>query len=479
MERALLRMGNEDLYGTEHLHEDWELLLEYPLSSELLAISNVWRSRQGDKYIIAAKGAPEAIFDLCHMDDQEVTALTREVEELASHGLRVLGVAKSHFRIGQLPEGQHAFFFTYLGMIGFADPIRRDAEAAVRECRDAGIRVVMITGDYPATARNIASQIGLTDTDPVLTGSELESMPAEQRDAAIRTTSVFARVVPEQKLQIVEALKRSREIVAMTGDGVNDAPALKSAHIGIAMGGRGTDVAREASSLVLLDDNFASIVAGIRMGRRIYENLRKAMAYIISIHIPIAGLSLIPALFGSPLILLPLQIVFLELVIDPACSVVFEAERGEPGIMQKPPRKPEDRILDRPTLMISTIQGLVALGIVLAVYFSAMTRGLSEGEVRTLSFTTIVVANLALICTNRSWSESLFASFKRPNTAFWWVIGGTTFFLCAVIFVPGLRAIFRFAPVSPGYLLLCITGGILSVAWFEIYKVLRARSAPS
>ncbi len=478
MEQALLRTGYDDLSGTEHLHQDWELLLEYPLSRELLAMSNVWRSKQGDEYIIAAKGAPEAIFDLCHLDDQETSALTGEVNELAAQGLRVLGVAKSHFRIGQLPEGQHAFPFTYLGLIGFIDPVRPDAAAAVRECRDAGIRVVMITGDYPATARNIASRIGLPDTDPVLTGPELASMPAEERDAAIHATSVFARVVPEQKLQIVEALKRSGEIVAMTGDGVNDAPALKSAHIGIAMGGRGTDVAREASSLVLLDDNFASIVAGIRMGRRIYANLRKAMAYIISVHVPIAGLSLIPVLIGWPLILLPVQIVFLELIIDPACSVVFEAEREEPGIMQRPPRKQDDRILDRPTLSIALVQGLVALGIVFAIYFSATMRGLSEDEVRTLSFTAIVIANLALICTNRSWTQSMLASFKKPNTAFWWVIGATLFFLGAVLFIPGLRAIFRFAPVSSGSLLLCITGGVLTVAWFEIYKVLRARSAP-
>lgn len=475
MEQALLMTGNTDLSGTEHLHGDWELLVEYPLSRELLAMSNVWRSRKADEYIIAAKGAPEAIFDLCHMEPQEIARLTVDVESLASDGLRVLGVAKSRFRSGQLPDGQHAFPFTYLGLIGFADPVRPDAAAAVSECRMAGIRVAMITGDYPATARNIARQIGLPDTTSVLTGPDLAGIQPEQRDREIRASSVFARVVPEQKLQIVESLKSGGDIVAMTGDGVNDAPALKAAHIGIAMGARGTDVAREASSLVLLDDNFASIVAGIRMGRRIYANLRKAMAYIISIHVPIAGLSLIPVLLGWPLILLPIQIVFLELIIDPACSVVFEAEQEEPDIMKRPPRKPGDRILDRPTITIALLQGFVTLGFVLAVYLHGMMQGLSGDELRTVSFVTIVVANLALICTNRSWTESIAARFRRPNRALGWVLGGTLFFLAAVLAIPGLRTLFQFAPVSPGFLLLCFTAGILTVAWFEVYKMVRAR----
>ncbi|MBP7121167.1 MAG: cation-translocating P-type ATPase [Methanolinea sp.] len=478
MEQALTKTGNTDLSGTEHLHGDWELLLEYPLSRELLAMSNVWRSRKDDEFIIAAKGAPEAIFDLCHMEEREIAALTGDVEALAADGLRVLGVAKSRFRSAQLPDGQHAFPFTYLGLIGFADPVRPDAAAAVSECMAAGIRVAMITGDYPATARNIARQIGLPDTGALIAGPDLAAMPAGRRDAMIRATSLFARVVPEQKLQIVESLKSGGEVVAMTGDGVNDAPALKAAHIGIAMGGRGTDVAREASALVLLDDNFASIVAGIRMGRRIYANLRKAMAYIISIHVPIAGLSLFPVLLGWPLILLPVQIVFLELIIDPACSVVFEAEREEPDIMTKPPRKPGDHILDRPTVMIALLQGFVTLGIVLGVYLYCMMQELSEDQLRTVAFVTIVVANLALICTNRSWTESIVARFRTPNRALWWVLGGTMFFMAAVLVIPGLRSLFQFAPITPGHILLCLAAGSLSVAWFEIYKGVRSRQSP-
>ena len=475
MEQALLKTGTDDRSFTEHLHDDWELLLEYPLSRELLAMSNVWRSRKGNEYIIAAKGAPEAIFDLCHLGDRESSALTTQVEDLAAQGLRVLAVAKSHFRPGQLPDGQHAFPFTYVGMIGFADPVRPDAAAAIHDCRTAGIRVAMITGDYPATAQNIARQIGLSDSEMVLTGSDLAALPANERDAKIQTTSVFARVVPDQKLQIVESLKAGGEIVAMTGDGVNDAPALKAAHIGIAMGGRGTDVARESSSLVLLDDNFASIVAGIRMGRRIYANLQKAMAYIISVHVPIAGLSLIPVLFGWPLILLPVQIVFLELIIDPACSIVFEAEQEEPDIMRQPPRDPEEHILDRRTVAIALIQGFVVLGIAFSIYVYGMMRGLSADELRTLSFVTVVVANIALIFTNRSWTESIVSISRKPNKAFWLVTAGTVFFLAAVLFLPELRSLFQFAPVSPGFLLLCILGGMLTVGWFEIYKITEPR----
>ncbi len=478
MEQALLAMGKDGLSGTEHIHQDWELLLEYPLSRELLAMSNVWRSVKGDEYIIAAKGAPEAIFDLCHCGEREIEQLTREVEELASQGLRVLAIAKAYFRIGELPDGQHAFPFTYLGLIGFADPVRPDAVAAVNECRKAGIRVAMITGDYPATARYIALRVGLPGTDKILTGPELDSVTGARRDAMIRSTTVFARVVPEQKLLIVESLKSGGEVVAMTGDGVNDAPALKAAHIGIAMGGRGTDVAREASSLVLLDDNFASIVAGVRMGRRIYANLRKAMAYIISVHVPIAGLSLAPVLFGWPLILLPVQIVFLELIIDPACSVVFEAEPEEQGIMEEPPRRAEERILNRPTVLCALAQGFVVLGIVLTIYVFGMMRGMGDDQLRSLSFITIVVANLALICTNLSWSESMFSTFRKPNSAFWWVMGGTIFFLGAVFIIPALRELFRFAPITPGNLVLCMAGGLLSVVWFEVFKIIRGRQNP-
>ena len=473
MEQALLRLGADDLSGTEHLHAGWDLLQEYPLSRELLAVSSVWRSPSGGDYIIAVKGAPEAILDLCHLDAEAAAAPKAEAERLADGGFRVLGVAKAYFRHEDLPPGQHDFAFAYLGLVAFFDPVRSDAAAAVAECRTAGIRVAMITGDYPATARAIAREIGLSTPERVLTGPELESMPDEECVPAVRATSVFARVVPEQKLQIVETLKACGEVVAMTGDGVNDAPALKAAHIGIAMGERGTDVAREAAAVVLLDDTFASIVAGVRMGRRIYDNLKKAMAFIIAVHVPIAGLSLVPVLLGWPLILLPAHIVFLELIIDPACSIVFEAETEEPGIMRRPPRGSGARLLDRHTVSIALAQGIVVLTMVLAVYGAAAWAGMDEAAIRTLTFTTIVVANLALISTNRSWSESIAATIHRPNRAFWVVTVGALVLLAAVLSVSFLAELFHFKPVPPAALALAVAAGGAGVVWFECVKMIR------
>ena len=255
-----------------------------------------------------------------------------------------------------------------LGLLGLADPIRPEVPGAVKECYDAGIRVIMITGDYPGTARNIARQIGLKPLDDIITGAELDAMSDDELRERIKTTCIFARAVPEQKLRIVGALKANGEVVAMTGDGVNDAPALKAAHIGIAMGGRGTDVARESAALVLVDDNFASIVAAVRMGRRIFDNLKKAMAFIFSVHIPIAGMSLIPVLLNWPLALLPVHVLFLELIIDPACTVVFEMEDDEPDIMQRPPRKLEAPLFGRSMVLSGLIQGLGILAVVAAVY---------------------------------------------------------------------------------------------------------------
>ena len=475
MEQALLRRGSDDLSGTEHLHANWDLLREYSLSPELLAMSNVWRSPSGGDHIIAVKGAPEAVFELCHLGDGQVEAPQTEAERLADQGFRVLGVAKAYFRQADLPPGQHDFEFSYLGLVAFSDPVRPDVPEAVRECVSAGIRVAMITGDYPATARAIADDIGLSNGHRVMTGPELEAMTGEQGVTAIQQTSLFARVIPQQKLRIVESLKACGEVVAMTGDGVNDAPALRAAHVGIAMGERGTDVAREAASVVLLDDNFASIVAGVRMGRRIYDNLRKAMAFIIAVHVPIAGLSLVPVLLGSPLILLPVHIVFLELIIDPACSIVFEAEKEEPGIMRRPPRRSEERLLDRATVAVALAQGFIVLGVVLAVYTGGAWMGMGEDAIRTLTFTTIVVANISLIATNRSWTESIMATIQRPNRAFWVVVIGALVFLAATLSVPFLAGLFRFGSVPPEALVLSVLAGMAGVLWFEGAKVIRHR----
>jgi len=478
MEKALLHLRDGDFGKTEHIHANWTLVQEYPLSPELLAMSNVWRSPDGNRYIIAAKGAPEAIADLCHLDAAATQALAGSVDSLAADGLRVLGVARASFSLTSLPREQHDFTFEFAGLAGFADPVRPQVADAVRECYAARIRVIMITGDYPLTAQNIARQIGLVNGSRVITGPELDAMDDGRLQQEIRSVSVFARVVPEQKLRIVNALKATGEVVAMTGDGVNDAPALKSADIGIAMGGRGTDVAREASSLVLLDDNFTSIVAAVRLGRRIFDNLKKAMAYIFSIHVPIAGMSLIPVLLNMPLVLLPVHVVFLELVIDPACSIIFEAEKEERNVMDRPPRKKDEGIFTRRSLALSLMQGVVVLAVVLAVYGCALYRGLDEGEVRALTFTTIVIANLCLILTNRSWTETIVTSLKNPNRALSWIFTGTLVCLLLVLFIPVLQDLFRFSAISVADLAACMLAGGASVLWFEGYKVLVREKEP-
>ncbi|MFO7651146.1 MAG: cation-translocating P-type ATPase [bacterium] len=472
MERALRELGEQTLGSTEHLHADWSLVREYPLSRELLAMSRVWRSPDGQDYVIAAKGAPEAIGDLCHLDTAAQARLAELVKPMAEDALRVLGVARARFRKSELPPGQHEFSFELVGLVGFSDPIRPDVPAAIEACRAAGIRVVMITGDYPLTALNIARRIGL-DGAGLLTGPELESLDDAALEERVRTVSVCARVVPEQKLRLVEALKRTGEVVVMTGDGVNDAPALKSAQVGIAMGGRGTDVAREAAAMVLLDDDFSTIVAAIGQGRRILDNLKKAIAYIFSVHVPIAGMSLLPVLFGWPLVLLPVHVVFLELIIDPACSVVFESEPAEPDLMRRRPRRPDEPLFDRRTVTWSILQGMVVLVVVLAVYCITYWRGRGELEARALTFTTLIVANLGLILSNRSWSGPLLLSLWRPNRALWWVCGGATVFLGLVLYVPFLRDLFKFGVLHADDLLLCLGAGIAGIVPFELYKLVR------
>ena len=474
MEKALRALGDCYHNLTEHLHGDWTLMREYPLSKELMALSRVWQSPTGEDYIIAAKGAPEAIMDLCHLDKAEVEALSGRVEIMAGDGLRVLGVARARFRRPSLPGNQHEFRFDFLGLVGFADPVRPAVPEAIRECYHAGIRVVMITGDYPVTAKHIARQIGLEPADRVLTGQEMNELSDGALREHVKEVNIFARVVPEQKLRLVNAFKDNGEIVAMTGDGVNDAPALKSAHIGIAMGGRGTDVAREAGALVLLDDDFSSIVRAVRMGRRIFANLRKAMAYILAVHVPIAGLSLVPVLLGWPLVLLPVHVVFLELIIDPACSIVFEAEPAEADIMRRPPRRKEP-LFGRRMVALSLLQGLVVLLITLAIYGFNIQQGRGELEARTLTFTALVIANLGLILTNRYWSGTIMGSLRQKNTALMVIVAATLVLLGLVIYVPFLSNLFHFGPVHPDDLAISISAGAVSILWFEVVKYLGRR----
>lgn len=423
-----------------------ELLREYHLRPELPVVSRVWSGREDGVLVAAAKGAPEAIARLCHMQPSMNAALRSQADALAREGLRVLGVARARIVGRALPPAADGIRFEFLGLVGFADPLRESVPAAVRECRSAGIRIVMITGDYPETARAIAALAGIESTQ-VLTGEDLERMSASELARHARGATIFARITPAQKLRIVEALKANGEVVAMTGDGVNDAPALKAAHIGVAMGGRGTDVAREASSIVLLDDDFGSIVRAVRLGRRIYDNLRKAMSYILAIHVPIAGLALLPVLLGMPLLLTPMLIALLELIIDPACSIVFEAEADEGDLMRRPPRAPDATLLSSSVVRWSLLQGGLGLGVAVAVLLEAARRGMPEDEIRALVFLILVGINVTLIFVNRTFSASLRSAIARPNLWLWGGLAAAGFALAAVFLSPQVRSFFDLGPV--------------------------------
>ena len=447
MERAFSDLGERLLKQTDHIHSDWTLMHGYPLQPSLLAMSQVWQAKSGTGFVVAAKGAPEAVSELCHLAGDKIEVVRRDVATLAAKGLRVLAVARAESATAAWPASQSDFNFRFVGLVGLADPLRPEVPAAVAACRSGGIRVVMITGDHPATALAIAKQAGIEGED-VLTGSELARLDNTQLTTRLAHTNIFARIMPEQKLRLVQAFAAAGQIVAMTGDGVNDATSLKAAHIGVAMGGRGTDVAREAASLVLLDDNFASLATAVRLGRRIADNLRKAMGYILAVHVPIAGMSLLPVLFGWPMVLGPIHVVFLELIIDPVSSIVFEAEPDEDGIMARPPRKPDASLFDTALMLHGLLQGAVVMVAALGVFQLGIGDLHGEQVARCMAFVTLVLGNLGLILTNRSLKVSAFSALTRPNRALIFVMIITIVALALAVFVPWLRGLFGFAPLS-------------------------------
>jgi Ca2+-transporting ATPase len=456
------------------------LIREYPLSQELLAMSRVIETDETDGetvgdggYQVFAKGAPEAVAQLCRLSGTRAEEVLSTASAMARRGLRVLGVARAAATRDALPETQREFPFELTGLIGFEDPVRPSVPPAIRECYGAGIQVVMITGDYPVTAHSIARQIGLERPDDSISGAELDAMPDADLRRRLKNVNVYARVLPEQKLRLVEAFKANGEVVAMTGDGVNDAPALKSAHIGIAMGGRGTDVAREAASLVLLDDDFSSIVEAIRLGRRIYDNLKRAMTYAFAIHVPIAGVSLLPVMFGLPLVLMPLHIVFLELVIDPACSVAFESEPEDPRIMNRRPRNPKARMFDRQTIGLAIVQGLGLLAATVAAFLIGLYRGQGETDTRAISFTTLLLGNLALIWSNRSRERTIPETLLAENKPLWAITAGALLLLGTVLYVPSVQRLFQFSALHLDDIVVCSVLAMLSVTWFEGMKLRR------
>ena len=480
METAFHTLGKSQLSDTDRQFGAGQLVQSYALSPSLKAMSHVWQFEQEEDLVVSAKGAPEAIMDLCHLTSAERANWLERVAHMAAQGLRVLAVARSRFVGVNYPESPHDFVFEWLGLIGLTAPLRPEIPQAVTDCQSAGIKVILITGDYPVTACEIARQAGLPEGS-TLTGAELDGLEDVELRARLAHVTVCARISPHQKLRIVQALQANGEVVAMTGDGVNDAPALKAAHVGIAMGARGTDVARESADLVLVDDNFASIVRGIRLGRRIFGNLQKSMQYIFAIHIPIAGIALVPMVMGWPAVMLPLHVALLELVIDPACSLAFESEPEDSDVMQRPPRDTHAPLFGAQAIGLAMGQGLCVLASVALTYFLAQTWSgtwapwlsnlsaenmrvaiLSEAQIRTMVFITLITGNAALILSNRAGGGKFWRSLRTPNFMAYGVIGMALAFLMLAIHWPWLAVPLKFEPLPLWPMLVAAASGLLS-----------------
>lgn len=452
--------------------QDAVIVKAYGSRPGLLAMTHIWNIGPTETpYIIGAKGAPEAVAAICSLSEDEQAAVLLAADSMAARGLRVLGVARGIAAAPVWPDAQADLPLEFAGLVGLQDPLRPGVPAAIAECRRAGVRVMMITGDYPVTAEAIAREAGL-DAGKVTNGEELQHLDDRRPSGRLEEANVFARIMPEQKLRIVNALKAEGGVVAMTGDGVNDAPSLKSAHIGIAMGGRGTDVAREASAIVLLDDDFGAIVKAIRLGRRIYDNLRKAIGFILAVHIPIAGLAVLPLLFGLPVILAPIHIAFLETVIDPVCTLVFEAEEDEKDIMDRAPRNPDERLFSFRLVGWSMTQGVLAFAAVAFVLWWAAGAGMPDDELRALVYFSLVIVIVALILVNRSFSASLVRAVTRLKLPMVVVLSAVTLTLAASIRWPVGQSLFRFGPLHADDLVLTFAAGAVVLVILELVKPL-------
>ncbi len=470
METAIGEAGQRLLAGTEHLHAQWLLVDDFPLSSEMMAMSRVWQSPDRRERMIAAKGAPEAIADLCHLDAVRIKKIAEQVSVMAGDGLRVLGVAYATLDSDVLPGNQHDFDFEFLGLVALEDPVRPDVPAAIAECRAAGIRVVMMTGDHPVTAISVARQVGIPADGAVMTGADLATLNDDELRARLADIHIFCRVKPEQKLRLVQAFRACGEVVAMTGDGVNDAPALKAAQIGVAMGARGTDVAREAAAIVLLNDDFASLVTAVRYGRRVFANLRKAIVFVVAAHVPIVGLSIVPVALGWPMLLMPVHILFLQLIIDPACSVVFEAEPLEVEAMTAPPRRPNQRLFDSAVLTRGLWQGTGLLLLLLAMYAGVRSATDSDDMARAATFMVLVLSNLGLIQANRLWGRSARRGATAYNRQFAWIMLGTLALLGCVLGISEVSRLFAFTRPTPPILLAGAGVAAAGLLWFQCVK---------
>ena len=473
MERAIVEAAAAISPRAAELREQGTVARRYPLTDEFLAVAHGW-SLAGARRL-CVKGAPEVVVGATGLDRDARAAALAAARQAAARGFRLLAIAQDEAPAAWR-EHVRDYRLRFLGFVALADPVRKTVPEAIARCRAAGIRVVMITGDHPQTAAAIAREAGI-DAARVVTGAEIASLEDPALAREIAQVNVYARVRPEQKLRLVTALRTAGEVVAMTGDGVNDAPALKAAHIGIAMGTRGSDVAREAAALVLLEDDFTAMVGAVRLGRRIYDNIRNAMRYLLAAHVPLAGMAFIPLAAGWPFFFYPLHVVFLEFVIDPACAVVFEAERSDARIMERAPRPASQPLFDRASLAIGLALGLSALACVAIVYGAALATHHGADAARAMAFTALVCANLALIAVNRSHRLTVPELLGRRNAALRWIVPGTLAALAATIYVPALAALFRFAALDAGDIVACAAAGALSVAWYDGLKLARRRHA--
>ncbi|WP_036215684.1 cation-translocating P-type ATPase [Massilia alkalitolerans] len=471
MEAAFWRLAADALPDGGAPPPGWTLVHEYGLTPQRPALVQVWDCGDG-RLLVAAKGAPEAIVAMCGVPAPAGAALLEAAARMAADGLRVLAVARGWAAAGgrAMPVEPAAFGLGLLGLTALADPLRPDIPAAVAACRGAGMRVVMITGDHPETARAIARQAGLDAgaPDAVLTGVAIAALDDAGLARRLADTDVCARVAPQQKLRIVQALQQGGAVVAMTGDGVNDAPALRAADVGVAMGRRGTDVAREAAELTLLDDRFASLVEAIATGRRIFGNMRKSMCYVMAMHVPIAGMALLPVLLGWPVMLYPLHIVFLELVIDPACSLAFENEPAEADLMRRPPRAPGEALFGRAAVGSALVQGAWVLALLVALYGWALS-WLPEPEARGAAFAALVLCNLALLLSNRQ-RDGVGSTLRVANPVFWAIAGAALLLLALALFVPALAGLLDLAPPPPAALAAAVGMALLALAGLELRK---------
>ena len=483
MEKAIQQFGHRWLAGTEHVHDGRLPEFEYALSGEILAMTRVFASANPTEYLLATKGAPEAVADLCHLGEERRDAIRRQVEAMAARGLRVLGVARGRWLGAALaadnlpawPLSQHDFDFEFLGLVALADPPRPEVPGALAECRRAGVRVIMMTGDHPATARAIARQVGLSDRPDVITGAEIAALDDAELRERLKHVDLCARLLPTHKLRLVKVLRAAGEVVAMTGDGVNDAPALKAADIGIAMGERGTDVAREAAALVLLDDSFSSIVAAIRQGRRIDDNVRKATRFVFAVHIPIIALTLVPALLQWPVLLLPVHIVLLELLIDPACSIIFEAEPERPDLMDRPPRPVSDSPFASGPLGHAVLQGLGVAGVLLLGQFWLVDQGWSASQGRSVVFGALMLGVLLLILANRDLGRPALFGHSGANPWLNRMVVAVGVMVAAVLGIPWLQQVM--GTVWPGVAGLMAGVALLGLCslWLELLRRLSRR----